>query len=491
MPKEQTSSEILNQPLTEILSNRNTTSGDGSSNTAGANTFKAPEQTNEKLLINNIVIRSIDRTPKDVGTWRNAHQAAENIYYPNRTRLYDLYMDVILDGHLSGIMMKRIDTVLNKSFRYVSPNNDEIEPLCQLTHTLPFRTLLRELMQSVFWGVSGIEFIPGQEFTFRSIPRKHIKPEQKVIAINQTDFVGVPYDNLSNVWVIGEERDLGLLLKCAFYALLKKGSYADWANYVEIFGQPVIVTKYDAYDEKSKAQLTNLLNDIGSSLRVNIPKQCDFEIVDGKFSNGNGDLQEKFVNSCNDEMSVLILGNTETTKSSKSSGFAQSQTHSKQQIEVTKSDLHFILALLNSTKFTTILKSYGFPVVQGGQWVSDEEVDVNELQTRASVLTQLKTSYGLPIDDDYLYETFSIPRPDNYDELKAKAEAQQQNTPSGDGGNKPDGEGNNKPIKPSKENGKKGNNARNTPSGDGGNSLSVIDKFRLTLADFFDHAHKD
>ena len=31
---------------------------------------------------------------------------------------------------------------------------------------------------------------------------------------------------------------------------------------------------------------------------------------------------------------------------------------------------------------------------------------------------------GLPIDDDYLYQTFSIDKPKNYDKLKEKQEAE-------------------------------------------------------------------
>lgn len=31
---------------------------------------------------------------------------------------------------------------------------------------------------------------------------------------------------------------------------------------------------------------------------------------------------------------------------------------------------------------------------------------------------------GLPMDDDYLYETFRVRKPDNYDELKAQKEAE-------------------------------------------------------------------
>ena len=74
---------------------------------------------------------------------------------------------------------------------------------------------------------------------------------------------GIPYENISNIFVIGEARELGELLKCAFYVLLKKGDFSDWANYIEIFGMPMIVTKYDTYDEKTKAQLTKMMEEAG------------------------------------------------------------------------------------------------------------------------------------------------------------------------------------------------------------------------------------
>lgn len=36
-----------------------------------------------------------------------------------------------------------------------------------------------------------------------------------------------------------------------------------------------------------------------------------------------------------------------------------------------------------------------------------------------TIVCRLKNEAGLPIDDDYLYEEFGIPKPDNYDEMKA------------------------------------------------------------------------
>lgn len=40
------------------------------------------------------------------------------------------------------------------------------------------------------------------------------------------------------------------------------------------------------------------------------------------------------------------------------------------------------------------------------------------------MICRLKNEAGLLIDDNYLYEEFGIPKPENYDRLKAEEEAQ-------------------------------------------------------------------
>lgn len=442
------------------------------------NNMIAPEQTNgnPNIIVNRISMVAVDRTTKDIETWRSAHRVAESIYYPMRSRLYDLYMDVVLDGHLSGLMTKRIDSVLNKRLRFVDKNGEEIEEINDLINTSEFRTQNKELLLSVFWGVTGLEYIPAMEFTCKSIPRKHIKPEKKVIAHFQNDYDGTPYENLSNIWVVGEDRDLGLLLKAAFYVLLKKGNFGDWANYIEIFGQPLIVTKYDAYDQKTKEQLTAAIDNIGNTMRLAIPKQAEFDVIDGKTSNANGDLQDKFKEACNQELSVLILGNTETTKSSKSSGYAQSNTHGKEQTEIIKSDVQLLLGWLNSKKFLSILQSYGLPV-EGGKFLIEEIMDVDQQKTRAEVLKILKTDLQLPIDDEDIYEEFGIAKPDNYDEIKAQQHQQHEDEET--------------EIEEVKENGKAPQQKKPiNPKKVKPKNLTAWQNFMAYMSDFFDPAHK-
>ena len=56
---------------------------------------------NKELLFPEITYVQPDRNRKDVGMLKQAVLSAENVYSPNRVRLYDLYHDIVtIDGHL-------------------------------------------------------------------------------------------------------------------------------------------------------------------------------------------------------------------------------------------------------------------------------------------------------------------------------------------------------------------------------------------------------
>jgi len=323
-----------------------------------ATTYKKPG-TETEIIINELNIRSADRSRKDISYWRTAHISAESVYYPNRSRLYDLYADVVLDGHLSGIVAKRIDAVLNKELHF-EKEGVSVPGMDALIRSLAFRHIMRTIMETQLWGVSGLEFLPGDKLICTDIPRKHIKPELGIIAYEQGGTEGISYTAIPNIWVMGEKDALGLLLKCAPYYLYKRGGLGDWAQYIELFGQPVRVIKYDSYDEQTKIELKEILDNSGSSLAMMIPRQADFELKDGKSTNCDGNLQLSFIKAMNDEMSITVLGNTETTTSSSASGYAQSKVHLEQQYEITKSDIVYTTAMLNDQQFLSILRSYGY-----------------------------------------------------------------------------------------------------------------------------------
>jgi hypothetical protein len=358
-----------------------------------------------ELITQNITVRSIDRSKKDVSTWRNAHISAESVTNPNRTRLYNVYEDVLLDGHLTGIIGKRLDTVLNKNLLF-KKDRQVVAGMEKTINSKTFRDLITELLLSKMWGISGMEFVPGDTLSFRRIPRKHIKPHWGIIALEEHATQGISYSGLANVWIVGDPADLGLLLKCGFYALLKKGAITDWAEYIEVFGSPIMLMTYDAGDTQTDLALDKVLDNIGNSMRIKIPRQAGFDIKDGKASNGDGKLQETFRNAMNEEMSTIILGNTETTTSSSSSGYAQSSVHAEQQMQIIRSDMMYVLDYLNTPHFHNILRSYGLPI-DGGSFVYDKEIDIAYMVQKIQVDKDL-AAMGLPINHQYLYDTYSV-----------------------------------------------------------------------------------
>ncbi len=378
------------------------------------------------LIINDLTVIAPNRNAKDIGTLKEGVIFAENVYYPNRVQLYDLYHDVLsMDGYLTGIVQKRIDNVLNKSLKFIENSGKVGDDNTKMISGAKGRFIITKILESIIWGTSGMEFLVGKELNVVEIPRKHIKPEKGVITKQQygvsieNNFV---IDDMPFVWVVGEKNDLGLLLGCSMYAIYKRGTFGDYAQYVEIFGQPVRIIKYDAYDTKTKQELKQLLDNSGSSLAMMLPKQADFEMMDGKTNNGDGQLQLGLIKACDDAMGICILGNTETTSSSKASGFAQAKEHAKQQNEILKSDMAFVANMLNSEKFLSILKSYGYST--DGTFVYDKELDLNELKLRMEVDTFVSSK--VPVGDDYWYETYGIEKPENYEELKAKMEQEEE-----------------------------------------------------------------
>lgn len=426
---------------------------------------------NVSLTVHQLQLVNVDRTMQDVRKLIGALQNAESVYYPNRSRLYDLYKHIEIDGTLTGICNKRVDAVANKPLRFLKQkaNVDGMEGFLK---SMALRDIVENILRTRFWGITGMEFIPGAEVAFEDIPRKHIKPEFGIIAVNQSDYEGIAYDGLPNVMVVGKKNDYGLYLPCAVYALFKKGGFSDWSQFVELFGQPIRVGKYDANDLLTKKELGKALNEAGGSLAIMIPKQAEFEILDGKQSNANGDLQKQLTDACNNEMMVCILHNTETTTSTNGGSNAKAKEHGKQQLEVTVSDMAYVLGWLNSPKFLGILKSYGLPV-DGGYFEFEQEADLAKLTQKLNI--DMQVAKMVPVADDYWYETYAIPKPENYNELKEQQRQQQQ------------------PVDPDEEpedgDGKKPPKGKKKPKGDKPPKAKLADRIRLLLADFFAPAH--
>ena len=79
------------------------------------------------------------------------------------------------------------------------------------------------------------------------------------------------------------------------------------------------------------------------------------------------------------------------------------------------SDAKLVLGILN-TQFKALLKRFGFDTKGGSIWFATPEKDWNALQTKWNVIYGIASM--IPVEDDYIYEEFDIPKPKDYNTLK-------------------------------------------------------------------------
>jgi hypothetical protein len=374
------------------------------------------------IIINNLVVRTANRGTNDIGGWRTAHRQAEAVLGTgSRVLLYDLFDDILLDPHLSAVVDKRIMSITNHKLRFVN-DSKEVEEVSKIIKTKGFRELLREMMLAHFWGITLVEVSQDRDNNIisYSVPRKHIRPRTQQIVKGQYDADGSGINYREGMYLntcveVGTPNGLGLLLKAAPFVLYKRGCWGNWAQYAEVFGMPTKIGRYNGYDEATRIALERALDEAGSALSIVLPKEADLSFLESKTTAASGDLYKDLGNACDEQLSILVLGQTETTKSSQSSGYAQSNTHSKQQEQIADDDRAYMLGYLE-TEVRRVLKAMGYPM-DGGEWQFEQIKEQVSLKDRVVIDTTLRDN-GLPIDDDYFYETYSIPKPKDYDAVK-------------------------------------------------------------------------
>ena len=367
---------------------------------------KRTEAKNGSTIIQKIEVTQIKRGAQDISKWRNAIQSAESITMPRRILLYDLYEEILVDGHLTAVIEKRKLAVTNTPVVFVEKGvvHDEIT---ELTSTEDFINLLHYIMECKLWGHSLIELsFDNKKMQPKLIPRKHVEPNKGIILRHQYDQTGFSYRTAPYTDYcieVGEENGHGLLMKAAQYVIYKRGGFGDWAQYSELFGMPFRIAKYDGYDEKTRSELETALREAGSAAYVVIPKEADFEFIQNNAA-GSNVLYEGLINLCNKELSKLILGQTMTTESG--GALAQAKVHQEAERDLLMADKLFVKNVLND-KLIPMLQKHGYNTGKGKFYFNEQEhID---LKTRLDM--DLKLAERIKIDDKYFYETYNVPIP--------------------------------------------------------------------------------
>jgi phage gp29-like protein len=436
---------------------------------------------------NTIILRQTQRFNIDITDFMRAVHNYELIDYPRRYRLFDLYQDILIDTHLQSVIGKRHDAIQDSEIVFM--RDGKIDDAIGEQISAPwFSSMIDDILDAKFHGFSLMQFYKENGWIkYYLVPRKNVDPVNHSIIRQQTDLQGIPWDNFSNLVFVGKERDLGDLACCVPWVIYKRNDMADWAQFCEIFGMPIREYTYDETDENSRERALADADAQGSLSTFIHGKDTTMNLVDTQTKSTASDLYQRLSDTCNAEISKMILGNTLTTDSGSGGTQALGKVHSKEESKKTKSDRKFILEYLNY-HLTDTFQALGLNT-KGGKFIFRDPKDI-DLTAKMNIIVQAR-SINVPISDDYIYEEFGIDKPDNYDELKRKLEEdaaaarrdklaaasqQKKGDDTGDEGGDGDEKHNQKPI----DNQTKGN--QNPPSD------KSEKNFFARLRDFFSDA---
>ena len=369
-----------------------------------------------------IILQSPELFHFDIGSYMNSLQSATAIDMYSRIRLYDMYSSAFMtDPHLIGIHRKRLVGACRTPIEFIR-NEKTDDTINNLLKQPWFRRFRKEVVESEFWGFSLLQFyhdIDGN-IDFDSIARKHYDPVQKIVLRYQSDSDGAPLEAFSNTLVIGNDpRGLGIMSAVMPYVLYKRGNIGDWAQFCQIFGMPIREYTYDAGDEEARRRLVEDARKQGANAVYIHPEGSTLTLHESGNKSGSSDLYNNFSDKCDSQMSIAVLGNTLTTDAKATGTQALGTVHKEEEDEIKDEDQALILSVLNSAHMRKIFASLGYNV-EGGEFRFIQVKDIDKT-VQLQVVTQMMDR-GLPIDDDYLYDTFDIDKPANYDQMKAEAQ---------------------------------------------------------------------
>lgn len=370
-----------------------------------------------------IVLQPTRRGGLDVSAYMDSIRKAEQIDYPRRCKLIDLYADVMIDSHLFAVRRKQKAAILSTPIQFL--RDGEVDGRMQEYIDSPwFNHFVEDLVDDEWEGVGGSLFQfyreTGGWINYELIPRKHVDPINRTILRNQTDLIGESWDEFSDLLYIGNPRQIGSLAVPAFWVVLKRNNVADWAELGEIFGRPIREGTYDAWDTKTRDKLIEDIYNMGGAGVIIHPDGSKINLIQPSNISGSCDLYDRFTATCNAEISKAVNGNTLTTEAGDKGTQALGTVQQEGEVDITFFIKRRILDILNYN-VTDVFASMGINTVGGKfTFVPPKKKDLSK---KIEIDCRLKNEMNLPFDDDYLYEEYGVKKPDNYDELKAAKQA--------------------------------------------------------------------
>ena len=267
-------------------------------------------------LVNSIAQKSLSRVRQDVGTWNTALTMARKAEKPKRHLLYNLYDEILIDGLLRSQLSNRFLKSLATTF-IISDKNGKVND--EITAFLQDKIFVNEINKAILetrtheHSVVELERIgdtSNNDLKCTLIKRQNIEPKEGLFYPDYSEDKFIKYREMKEygtfILEFGNTEGLGLLNCAVPHVLFKRFAQSCWSELCEIAGIPPRVMKTDTQNTAMLRRAERMMKDMGAAAWFIIDESEKFEWAES--SKATGEVYQKLMTFCNNEISMLISG---------------------------------------------------------------------------------------------------------------------------------------------------------------------------------------
>lgn len=213
----------------------------------------------------------------------------------------------------------------------------------------------------------------------------------------------------------GHPSRAGVLRVVAWMYLFKNYDVKDWVSFAEVYGLPLRLGKYQpGASEDDKRALMQALIQIGADAAGILPEGTTIDFITSE-KTSSIDLYDRLARYCDEQISKAILGQTLTSDSGGGS-FAQSKTHNEVRHDLTVADCKALASTFRRYLLRPLVL-YNFGEDKRIPYLRYDCEESEDLKETAEIIGTLIEKIGLKVPTNFLYKKFSIPKPEETDEI--------------------------------------------------------------------------
>lgn len=349
------------------------------------------------------------------------------------------------DSHLQAVLSTSEESIAGLEWQVVPPEKARAKDKraaawCQeqLQNTPGFQSLLAH-QTGAFYIIFAVSEIVWRRDGARIVPDRFVPVAPRRFRFRRADGVLVLYDDGQleidlqekhpNKFIFSRPRvngDVpnreGLCRPLVWMSVMRRWTISDWLSTGEMSWKPWRIATYnkDKAAADDRADLETILRRMTTDFTAVIPDSTKIDIQWPAGATSRGATHSELCTALANEMSKAVLGQTETTQSSSSSGYAQAKVHDAVRRDLLEARARQIAADITRDLIAPMVRlNFGESVaIPRFEFITQDPID---LKAFAEAVATLKDA-GARIPEKWALEEAGIPEPKDGERVLGEGE---------------------------------------------------------------------